>query len=122
MGEVPVTVIDGDEEWTFEVERGANLRRALIENGFDVYGTVSRYANCGGRGLCSTCGVAIHEGVPEPTHWHDREAERWGYPRLSCQIEVGEPMTVELLDKIVWGQVFPDFGTDQRSVSDHEQS
>lgn len=108
MGEVPVTVIDGDEEWTVDVERGANLRRALTENGFDVYGTVSRYANCGGRGLCGTCGVEIREGAPEPTQWHDEAAEDWGYPRLSCQIAVEEPMTVALLDKAVWGQMFPD--------------
>jgi ferredoxin len=108
MDEVELTVIDDEQEWTVEVERGANLRQALIENGFDVYGTVSRYANCGGRGLCGTCGVAIHEGAPEPSQWHDEAAERWGYPRLSCQIDVQEPMTVELLDKLVWGQALPE--------------
>ena len=103
---VPVTVITEDEETTIEVNRGENLREALLERGFPVYGTVSRYANCGGRGLCSTCTVEV-DPAPEPTHWHDAAAVRFGYPRLSCCIEVEEPLRVRLLDKLVWGQVLP---------------
>jgi len=103
---VPVTVVDGDSETTVEVEHGRVLRDALLERGFPVYGTVSRHANCGGRGLCGTCGVAV-DPPPEPTHWHDRAATRFGYPRLSCCLTVTEPMTVELLDKYVWGQLAP---------------
>jgi ferredoxin len=104
--EVPVTVIDGDERTVIEIERGATLRDALLERGVPVYGTVSKYANCGGRGLCSTCTVEV-DPAPEPTHWHDAAAVRFGYPRLSCCIEVEEPMTVRLLNKHVWGQVLP---------------
>jgi len=107
MGEtVPVTVVDGDEETTVDVERGETLRDALLERGFDVYGSVSTHANCGGRGLCATCTVEV-DPAPDPTHWHDRAAVRFGYPRLSCCIEVEEPMRVRLLEKAVWGQVFP---------------
>ena len=105
---VPVTVVDGDEETTLSVAEGRVLRDALLEAGFDVYGTVSRRANCGGRGLCGTCGVRVREGTPEPEQWHDAAAERWGYPRLSCQIRVTEPLTVELVEKVVWGQLLPD--------------
>ncbi|MFB6302066.1 MAG: 2Fe-2S iron-sulfur cluster-binding protein [Haloferacaceae archaeon] len=103
---VPVTVITGEGETTIEVERGTVLRDALLARGFDVYGTVSRHANCGGRGLCSTCTVEV-DPPPEPTHWHDAAAVRFGYPRLSCCIAVEEPLTVRLLDKHVWGQVLP---------------
>jgi len=103
---VHLTVVDGDREATIEVERGTVLREALLEAGFDLYGTVSRRANCGGRGLCGTCGVGIAP-APEPTHWHDRAAQRFGYPRLSCCIPVEEPMTVRLLEKHVWGQLLP---------------
>lgn len=103
---IPVTVISEGEETTIEVERGANLRETLLEHDFPVYGTLSRYANCGGRGLCSTCTVEV-EPAPPPTHWHDAAAVRFGYPRLSCCIEVDESMRVGLLDKYVWGQVFP---------------
>lgn len=99
MGEkILVTVISGDEETTIEVERGDNLRDALLDRGFSVYRTVSQYANCGGRGLCSTCTVEV-DPAPELTHWHDAAAVRFGYPRLSCCIEVEGPMTVRLLDK-----------------------
>ncbi|NHN47936.1 2Fe-2S iron-sulfur cluster binding domain-containing protein [Halostella sp. JP-L12] len=104
--EVPITVVTGTGETTVEVERGTNLREALLERGFPVYGTLSRHANCGGRGLCSTCTVEV-DPAPEPTHWHDAAAVRFGYPRLSCCIDVEEPMMVKLLDKHVWGQVFP---------------
>lgn len=103
---IPVTVISEGEETTVEVAAGANLRDALLERDFPVYGTVSRYANCGGRGLCSTCTVEV-DPAPEPTHWHDAAAVRFGYPRLSCCIRVEEPLTVRLLDKYVWGQVLP---------------
>jgi ferredoxin len=103
---IPVTIITGGEETTIEVSRGENLRDALLDRGFSVYGTVSQHANCGGRGLCSTCTVEI-DPAPEPTHWHDAAAVRFGYPRLSCCIEVEEPLTVRLLDKHVWGQVLP---------------
>ncbi len=104
--EIPVTVIADGEETTITVDRGANLRAALLERGFSVYGTVSKHANCGGRGLCATCTVEI-DPAPEPTHWHDAAARQFGYPRLSCCIEVTEPVTVRLLDKYVWGQVVP---------------
>jgi ferredoxin len=103
---VPVTVIDRDEQTVIEVEQGAILRDALLEREFPVYGTVSQYTNCGGRGLCATCTVEV-DPAPEPTHWHDAAAVRFGYPRLSCCLEVDEPMTVRLLEKHVWGQVLP---------------
>jgi ferredoxin len=107
MGEtVSVRVIDGDSETTLAVDRGRVLRDVLLEHGFGVYGSVSQHANCGGRGLCGTCGVRV-DPAPEPTHWHDRIANRFGYPRLSCRLTVEEPMTVELLDKYVWGQIAP---------------
>jgi ferredoxin len=103
---VAVTVRTGDDEETIAVERGRNLRDALLDHDLPVYGTVSRHANCGGRGLCATCTVEV-DPAPDPTHWHDAAAVRFGYPRLSCQIAVEEPLTVRLLDKYVWGQVLP---------------
>ncbi|WP_435117831.1 2Fe-2S iron-sulfur cluster-binding protein [Halolamina sp. C58] len=104
---VPVTVFDGDDRATIHVERGRTLRDALREAGFEVYGRVSKHANCGGRGLCGTCGVEIEDG-PAPTHWHDSAAERFGYPRLSCRITVEGAMTVRLVEKVMWGQLLPD--------------
>ena len=104
---ITVTVLADDTETEIAVEEGHVLRDALLEAGLDVYGAVSRYANCGGRGLCGTCGVRIREGAPEPEQWHDATSDRWGYPRLSCQVRVTEPMVVELVGKVVWGQLLP---------------
>ncbi|WP_053947071.1 2Fe-2S iron-sulfur cluster-binding protein [Halolamina sediminis] len=104
---VPVTVVDGDDRSTIQVERGRTLRDALLDAGFEVYGRVSKHANCGGRGLCGTCGVEIEDG-PAPTHWHDSAAARFGYLRLSCRVTVEEQMTVRLVEKVVWGQLLPD--------------
>jgi ferredoxin len=105
---ITVTVVAEDSSTDLEVEEGRVLRDALREAGLAVYGPVSRHANCGGRGLCGTCGVRIEEGAPAPEQWHDAASVRWGYPRLSCQIRVTEPMTVEVVEKVVWGQILPD--------------
>lgn len=97
------------------VSHGANLRRALLEAGLSPYAPLTRRLNCGGRGLCATCGVLIEAGEPMPTHWHDRIGSQFGYPRLSCQIFVTEAMTVHLLtEKWVWGRRSPEKGRQMR--------
>ena len=102
---VMLTVIDDKKCHELQVEKGSNLRRVLIDAGFSPYTALTRRLNCGGRGLCATCGVWITDGEPSPDHWHDRVGSQFGYPRLSCQVMVYHPMTVELLsDKWIWGQ------------------
>lgn len=101
--QVQVTVVDGQDSVSLSVLRGANLRDVLVEHDRSPYTRYTRRLNCGGRGLCATCGVRIETGPP-PDHWHDRLAARFGYPRLSCQVTVDEPMTVRLIaDKRIWG-------------------
>nr|WP_304449457.1 2Fe-2S iron-sulfur cluster-binding protein [Halomarina sp. PSRA2] len=82
---------------------GTNLRDALLEAGLSPYTSLTRRANCGGRGLCATCGVRLL--TPHaPEHWHDRLAAHFGYPRLSCQVAVERDLRVALVeDKRVWG-------------------
>jgi ferredoxin len=87
----------------WDIPRGANLRLALLRRGFSPYTRYTRRLNCSGRGLCATCGVWITENAPAPEHWHDKAAQRFGYPRLSCQIKVESDMTVQLVKKWVWG-------------------
>ena len=83
--------------------RVENVKRVLVEHGLSPYSRLTDRANCGGRGLCATCGVRLRSG-PEADHWHDRLAARFGYPRLSCQVAVEPGMIVELVDeKLVWG-------------------
>lgn len=102
-GEVTVVVVDEDGGRTeLAVAPGRNLRRVLLEAELSPYAAATSRLNCGGRGLCATCGVRLREGPP-PAHWHDRLAARFGYPRLSCQVTVDGPLVVELVDKRVWG-------------------
>jgi ferredoxin len=99
-----IRILHEGTETTVTVERGTNLRRALLESGFTPYTAITRRANCGGRGICATCGVWVEAGEPRPVHWHDWAAHRFGYPRLSCQITVEGDMTVRILaEKILWG-------------------
>jgi ferredoxin len=104
---VRVVVVDGEDETELTVERGRVLRDVLLEADRSPYSRLTERANCGGRGLCATCGVRVGEGV-EAEHWHDKLAERFGYPRLSCRIEVDRDLRVELVEKVVWGSRQPD--------------
>ncbi|MFD1514978.1 2Fe-2S iron-sulfur cluster-binding protein [Halomarina rubra] len=84
------------------VPRGANLREVLLAEGLSPYTTLTERANCGGRGLCATCGARLL--TPRaPNHWHDRLAARFGYPRLSCQLSVERDTHVRIPEKLVWG-------------------
>ncbi len=99
-----LTVWQGDTRHVLRVPHGANLRRILLDAGLSPYTALTQRANCGGRGLCATCGVRIAAGAPEPRHWHDALAARWGYPRLSCQVMITHDLTVRLVaDKWLWG-------------------
>ncbi|POG57227.1 2Fe-2S iron-sulfur cluster-binding protein [Haloferax marisrubri] len=100
---VRVRDTDGDRVTDLSVERGTVLRDALLDAGISPYARLTKRVNCGGRGLCATCGVRVRSGEPTADHWHDDLAARFGYPRLSCQIHVDESMTVELVEKEVWG-------------------
>jgi len=99
---VQVIVDDGYSETELTVERGRVLRDVLLEAGVSPYSRLTERANCGGRGICATCGVRVIEDL-EPDHWHDKLAKRFGYPRLSCQIDIEEDLRVELVEKVVWG-------------------
>lgn len=100
---IPVTVWRDDVRFELMVPPGANLRQALLDHALTPYAWLTRQLNCGGRGLCATCGVWL-AADKAPTHWHDRLARRFGYARLSCQIAVDGPLTVHLdTDKRIWG-------------------
>lgn len=102
-----VRVYDGIRWHQLDVQEGTILRDALLNHDLSPYTALTEYVNCGGRGLCATCGVRLAEGVPA-SHWHDRAANRFGYPRLSCQIRVRKPLTVYLdTDKWIWGKRRP---------------
>jgi ferredoxin len=97
-----VTQLDG-QQVSFQAAPGTNLRQALLQQGISPYTSYTRRLNCGGRGLCATCGVWINGDVPAPQHWHDKAARRFGYPRLSCQVTIDRDLEVELVEKWIWG-------------------
>jgi ferredoxin len=98
-----LTVITPETTHTLEVEHGANLRRVLLDAGYSPYTDITKRLNCGGNGICATCGVWIETNVPPAVHWHDKLADDFGYPRLSCQITLIEDMTIRMVDKWLWG-------------------
>jgi ferredoxin len=100
---VTVTVIHDGDETRLDAPDGALLRDVLLDAGISPYTRYTERLNCGGRGLCATCGVRVCEGDHDPDHWHDRLAARFGYPRLSCQMSLTEDVTVLIPDKRVWG-------------------
>jgi ferredoxin len=100
---VTVTVRRDDGDVTIETAHGRVLRDVLLDHDISPYTRLTARANCGGRGLCATCGVRVREGEASADHWHDRLAGRFGYPRLSCQIRVTEDLVVEVPPKRVWG-------------------
>ena len=99
-----LTVYNGNSETTMTVPKGANLRQTLLDANLTPYAWATRQLNCGGRGICATCGVWIDD-APAPEHWHDKLARRFRYPRLSCQITIDQDMVVHLIpEKWVWGR------------------
>jgi ferredoxin len=100
---VTVTVRTDDGERRLTAPVGARLRDVLLDADLSPYTRYTDRLNCGGRGLCATCGVRIREGETDPEHWHDRLAARFGYPRLSCQYRLTRDVAVEIPDKRVWG-------------------
>ncbi len=93
------------ETHDYTVLHGRNLREELLEIGWSPYTVYTRKLNCGGRGLCATCGVwLVGRGTPTPRHWHDRAAAHFGYLRLSCQITIDRNLEVALVDKWIWGK------------------
>jgi ferredoxin len=113
-----IRVLHGEnhsEETRFEARKGDNLRRLLLAHNLSPYTAITKNLNCGGRGICATCGVRVDSDADDsgasiaPDHWHDKLASRFGYPRLSCQITITDDMTVRLVDdKIIWGSRNPE--------------
>ena len=56
---------------TITCDRGANLRKVLLENGIDLYNGQASVINCHGFGTCGTCCVEIEGEVSEP-QWKEK--------------------------------------------------
>ena len=105
-----VTITFKGEE--IEVERGTNLRSAIISQNLSVHNDKSSYLNCQGLGTCGTCAVEIKGSTNRP---NKVEIWRMGFPphseenglRLACQVKVQGDIQVKKHDGF-WGQLVPD--------------
>jgi ferredoxin len=52
-----------NEKTEIEVPLGANLRQEARKAGIEVHGTMERYVNCRGNGMCGTCRVLVKKGM-----------------------------------------------------------
>jgi ferredoxin len=93
---------------TVECEVGAVLRDVLLEAGLSPHNGAMDTLNCGGRGTCGTCAVAVDGEVTDPG---TRERVRLSVPphdpdaglRLACRTRVRGDVVVRKYPGL-WGQ------------------
>lgn len=86
-------VIVEDQDISFRVNAGANLREALLKHKARLYhGLFNRLFNCHGHGMCGTCLVRVTSnpaGLTDRTEVEKRKLfESNPNTRLACQAEV----------------------------------
>lgn len=108
---------DGKAIKEVEVENGANLRRAALDNEVAVHHEISdfatalvQYVNCFGNGLCGTCHIHVKKGMENCSPKTTIEKIRLSYAlfaighedevRLSCQTRVLGDVEVEVQPKM----------------------
>mmetsp|Transcript_11386 Transcript_11386/g.27455 ORF Transcript_11386/g.27455 Transcript_11386/m.27455 type:complete len:290 (-) Transcript_11386:4593-5462(-) len=106
---ITITVIQNkgaEDEKVVELQAkaGVNIRELLIDNGINVYQSVTRYTNCKGKQLCGTCIVNVANGL-ENTNWKsmDEASTLRDNPdsyRLSCISFAYGDVTVETLPPV----------------------
>ncbi|CUS96950.1 2Fe-2S iron-sulfur cluster-binding protein [Candidatus Kryptobacter tengchongensis] len=90
---------------SIEVPKGANLRKAALKAGINVYKGINQFLNCQGHGLCGTCRVEIIQGDKNVNSKTPKE--EWVLKgkfliahkvnpnlRLSCQVKVEDDIVV----------------------------
>jgi ferredoxin len=106
---ITVTVIENkgssQEKLTrLQAPRGVNVRELLVDNGINVYQSITRWTNCKGKQLCGTCIVNVADGLPN-TNWKsmDEASTLRSNPdsyRLSCVTFAHGDITVETFPPI----------------------
>lgn len=106
---ITVTVVqnkgsDSEEVIQLQAAPGVNVRQLLVDNGINVYQSVTRWTNCKGKQLCGTCIVNVAEGLGN-TNWKSMDEastlrENPESYRLSCVTFAYEDVTVETFPPI----------------------
>lgn len=98
---VGITVLeDGSPPRIIQAPAGTNLRKALLDNGFQVYTQMRNMFHCSAQQLCGTCVLHVLEGRDNLTRQSLNEqtvmaANPEGY-RLCCSIDVYGDIAVRL--------------------------
>jgi ferredoxin len=109
-------VVFVNEKKEIEVATGANLRKEARAAGVEVHGTVERFLNCMGNGLCGTCRVLVKKGMENLSPKTLMEKinlsvhpvsllAKIGHEdeiRLSCQVTVNGDCTIETHPSFNW--------------------
>ncbi len=98
-------VVFVNEKKEIEVPAGANLRVEARKAGVQIYGSLERFLNCRGNGLCGTCRVLVKKGMENLSPktriekfklstmlsaiGHEEEM------RLACQVQVNGDCSIE---------------------------
>ena len=106
---ITITVIQNkgasDEETkTLQAAPGVNVRQLLVDNGINVYQSLTRWTNCKGKQLCGTCIVNVTKGSLGTNRKSMDEAstlrENPDSYRLSCVTFAYGDITVETFPPI----------------------
>ncbi|CAM9356806.1 unnamed protein product [Choristocarpus tenellus] len=94
----------GKPDLTLTAPTGVNLRNLLVENGINVYQSITRWTNCKGKQLCGTCIVAIESGLEDCTlKAIDEQSTLRDNPpnyRLSCVTDIYGDVVVSIFPPI----------------------
>lgn len=108
-GKIKITVIQNkgsNDEQTrvLLADAGANVRQRLVDEGINVYQSVTRWTNCKGKQLCGTCIINVSEGSLNTNRKSmDEESTLRENPdtyRLSCVTFAYDDVTVETFPPI----------------------
>lgn len=87
-----------------KAKAGVNVRQLLVDNGINVYRSITRWTNCKGKQLCGTCIVNVTEGSTGTNRKSMDEAstlrENPDSYRLSCVAFAYGDITVETFPPI----------------------
>ena len=106
---ITVTVLENkgapnEKLHTLQAAPGVNLRQLCVDNGINVYQSVTRWTNCKGKQLCGTCIINVADGSMETNRKSMDEAstlrENPDSYRLSCVTFAYGDVTIETFPPI----------------------
>jgi len=94
-GRCRITVRQGEEKQSFDVQGGDNLLTYLIANNVGIN------SSCGGKGSCGYCKVRVESGggqiLPTEEIFMSRREKQEGM-RLACQVKVKNDVEIAIPD------------------------